>query len=163
VTPAAIDPLAGLRAYQLPEPVSWWPPAPGWWLLMVLCLVLAAAAAWWVLRMRQCRARYRAAMAEVASIRARYAVDGDATMLARDLSKLLRRYALAIRPRRDVAALAGEDWLRFLDAHGGGREFVEGVGRQLIDAPYRPRGDVAAEPLIELVGAWLRSNREVCR
>jgi hypothetical protein len=163
MNPAGPDPLAGLRAYRLPEAVSWWPPAPGWWLLTTLVLLLAAAAAWWWLRKRRCQARYRAAMAEVTSIRARYAVDGDATMLVRDLSKLLRRYALAMHPRRDVAALTGEDWLRFLDANGGGREFVDGVGRQLIDAPYRPVGDIAAEPLIDLVAAWLRSHREVCR
>jgi hypothetical protein len=62
-----------------------------------------------------------------------------------------------------VAALTGEDWLRFLDAHGGGNRFVAGDGRQLVDAPYRPPGHGAAEPLVGLVAAWLRSNREVCR
>ena len=34
------DPLAELRGYHPPDPVSWWPPAPGWWLLALLILGL---------------------------------------------------------------------------------------------------------------------------
>ncbi len=35
----AEDPLSQLRDIHLPEPVTFWPPAPGWWFILLLILI----------------------------------------------------------------------------------------------------------------------------
>jgi hypothetical protein len=157
-----LDPLAGLRDYHLPEAVSWWPPAPGWWLLLALLLLVGLALAWWTLRLRRCRAAARQAAHELKALRAALTEQRDSAAFIRGLSRLLRRYALAAFPGETAAALTGEDWLAFLDAHGGDGRFRDGPGRQLVEAPYRPAADVAADELADLVRDWIRRNREVC-
>ena len=178
MTPAGLtmsDPLAGLRGYHPPEPVSWWPPAPGWWLLTLLMAGLLALLLVWALRAwrrrRRLRAAPRAALDELAALRAAHARDADTAAYARGLSRLLRRFALARYPRRAVAGLSGEDWLAFLDAHGGAGRFQAGPGRELLVAPYRPGGELAARDnlatggelavgeLATLIEDWIQYNR----
>jgi hypothetical protein len=162
VTPGpAMDPLAGLRGYRLPEPVSWWPPAPGWWLLAGLGLVLLGLAVVWGRRRWRRRAPARAALRELAALRADLARDADAGAFVRGLSRLLRRYALTRFPRDRVAGLTGADWLAFLDAHGGAGRFGAGPGRLLAEAPYRPAPELPAAVLAELAADWIRHNRDV--
>jgi hypothetical protein len=161
--PAAAEPLAELRGYHLPEAVSWWPPAPGWWVLLGVVLLSGALALWWGLRRRRCHAAARQAVRELQILRTALAARRDHAEFVRGLSRLLRRYVLAAFPRHRVAALTGDDWLAFLDTHGGDGRFRDGPGRQLVEAPYRPAAEVAAEDLAALVADWIRRNREVCR
>ncbi len=156
----APDPLADLRGYHLPDPVSWWPPAPGWWLLALLGLSLLVLLAGWLVRRHRRGAAARAAQAELTALRAALAQDGDAAACARGLSRLLRRFALVRFPRRAVAGLSGEEWLAFLDAQGGGGRFQTGPGRLLLDAPYRPPQDLPVAELASLVEDWIRRNRQ---
>jgi len=161
VTPAAnTDALAELRGYHFPDPVSWWPPAPGWWLLAALLLLATSALVWTLWRRQRRRAALRAALVELDTLAGAH--DGlDPAEFARRLSRLLRRYALARFPRREVAGLAGEDWLRFLDAHGGDQAFTRGPGRLLREAPYRPAGDAPAlTELAALARSWMLHNAE---
>ena len=156
---AVPDPLADLRGYHLPDPVSWWPPAPGWWLLALLVLSLLVLLAGWLVRRHRRGAAARAAQAELTALRAALAQDGDAAACARGLSRLLRRFALVRFPRRAVAGLSGEAWLAFLDAQGGGGRFQSGPGRLLLDAPYRPPQDLPVAELASLVEDWIRRNQ----
>ena len=153
--------LAGLRGYHLPDAVGWWPPAPGWWLLLGLSLVLGGLFVWWGMRRRRREAAARQAERELARLRAALDGQGDPAAFVRGLSRLLRRYALARFPGLGAAALTGDDWLAFLDTHGGGGRFRHGPGRQLADAPYRPTVTAPVGELAELVQAWIRHNREV--
>jgi hypothetical protein len=159
---AGADPMAGLRGYHLPDVPSWWPPAPGWWALAVLLVVAVAITAWWILRRHRCRAAARQAARELAELRSHLAAGGDAAAFLRDLSKLLRRYAIAAFPRREVAALTGEQWLCFLDRHSDGERFRSGPGRQLLEAPYQAGSEGLTEELAALVEDWIRHNRESC-
>lgn len=159
--PTPADPLAALRDYHLPQVVSWWPPAPGWWLLAVLILLLLGTIVWWGLRRWRRRAAARLALRELAGLRVAFANDGDATVCVRGLSKLLRRYALAVFPRQQVAGVTGDAWLVFLDAHGSGPRFTTDIGRQLLVAPYRRAGELAVADLADLVADWIRRNHEV--
>jgi len=169
------DPLAGLRDWHLPEPVSWWPPAPGWWLVAVLILALLALALglWWLRRSRSAPAR--AALAELRALRVGLVDGADRRRFVAEISELLRRLALARYPRDQVAGLAGPQWLAFLDRTGGGSGFVQGPGQVLAEEPYRPVGRSpavagavsATSPelggLADLADRWIRAHWEASR
>lgn len=142
------DPLAGLRDIHLPVEPSWWPPAPGWWLAALLCAAVAGVA-FAVARRRRRRLPARAALAVLAEIETQYQATHDRALLARRLSELLKRYALA-RSGRRAAGLHGDAWLAYLDRLGRGHEFTRGVGRALATAPYAERADFDAVAMLDL-------------
>ena len=151
----ATNPLADLRDIHLPEPVSWWPPAPGWWLLVALSLVVVAGLLWlWRYRRRQ--TPRRVALAELTRLRADFQRDGDGAAVATGISALLRRLALTHFPRSQVAGLVGDAWLQFLDRTGGDNQFSAGPGRALIRAPYRPTEAFEIEALLNVAEAWIK-------
>ena len=139
--PAAPDPLAALRDWHLPDPVSWWPPAPGWWLVAGLALGAIALAV--VLGRRRWRqgAAVRTALGELEFLRGQLGAGLDPGGFAAAVSILLRRLALTRFPRERVAGLSGASWLAFLDATGGGDAFSHGPGRMLAELPYRAPGE----------------------
>jgi len=164
MTPEALaEALAELRGWHLPEPVSWWPPAPGWSTLGLAVLALAVWGGVSMLRHARRTAAARAALQELAALEAALARDGDVAAFLRGLSRLLRRFTLARFPRREVAGLTGERWLAFLDGQGGGWSFRTGVGRVLVAGPYRPGGEVKASELAALVRAWIARNARGAR
>ncbi len=134
-------PQLPLRDIHIPEPLSpldlayWWPPAVGWYVAIILIGI--AAAALWLLKQRQQRAKLaRAALYEMTQIEIAYAKHGDLQQLLRETSILLRRISLSYHPREDVASLAGEQWLSFLDTGLSKPYFSQGPGRLLLDGPY---------------------------
>lgn len=150
-----MNPAAGptLRDIHLPPPPGWWPPAPGWWLLglaIVLCGIFAFKKLY---KMQNTRRTRKAVMTELD----RYidAARGDPAALAAALSQFLRRMALRDTPA--AAALPDERWLRYLDSHLVGDEFARGVGRVLLDAPFRPVQAYDRAALIALVRRWTRN------
>lgn len=150
------DPLSQLREIHLPPAVSWWPPAPGWWLLVLLIVAVGVVAGWYLRRRARRLALYRTAMAEMAGIRRQYAAQADASRLAVDLSRLLRRVAITLRPGTEVAGLTGEAWLSWLDAQTGGKDFTRGPGRHLTEAAYSPVRELEdAQALLSLAQTWL--------
>jgi len=151
--------LQDLRGYRMPAPVDWWPPAPGWWLLAAFAVVTLVAGYLWIRRRSRRLAAVRRAEQELLRLHRRWRASGDTAAFVRGLSMLLRRFVLTRYPRDDVAALTGDDWLHFLDAHGGDGRFVDGPGRHLAVAPYAARPDVPADELADLVGRWIRRNR----
>jgi len=131
-------PLTDLRDYHLPEPVSWWPPAPGWWLLAALVILIAAILSWW--RSQRVRRRHasRLASRELGELRDAWQAEGDDLALLRGLSLLTRRFCLARFPADSPGGLYGDAWLAYLAAKSAEPAFVDGVGRRLTDAPYWP-------------------------
>lgn len=154
------DPLADLRDWHLPDPVSWWPPAPGWWLVAAGILVgLVLVVRLWF-RWRGRTSLQLAARLELERLGRDLAADGDRRRYLAELSRLLRRLALARYPRAQVAGLTGDDWLAFLDATGGAGEFSDGVGRVLVESAYRPTAEILFDPerLTTLVRRWIDST-----
>ena len=144
-----------LRDIHLPEAVSWWPPAPGWWLLLTLALVVGLLMGWLYRRQRR-NALKRAAQQTLSEIAEAYRQSGDAQLLARQLSVLLRRVSLSRYPREEVAGLTGHAWLSQLDRVLSGDEFQRGAGRALIEAPYAVDSRVDGPALLQLCERWLQ-------
>ena len=139
-----------LRDIHLPDPVSWWPPAPGWWALSVGIPLLIAALAWLILRRVT---PIMLALRELDFLESDQRMSAEAKL--RRLSILLRRTALTLYSREHVAGLIGEDWLRWLDQAFGEPRFSRGPGRLLVDAPYRPAQPGPLKELLALSREWL--------
>jgi len=147
-----------LKDIHLPEPLSWWPPAPGWIILAILIPLLVVGSYFIYKRIKQ----------KTALKTARYLLDAIkkekhqhplSTLTA--LSALLRRVAISVSPRSDVASLRGEAWLNFLDGSCKDKPFTTGVGRCLADAQYRPNlpADTDMEALFKLCECWLKQQK----
>ena len=147
--------LQEMHDIDLPGGLFFWPPAPGWWIMATLFLSLAilGACGWH----RRGRLR-RAALGELGRLRERHQAGGDQQQLVAELSLLLRRLALAIAPRKQVAGLHGTAWLGYLDRTSGSSEFSRGAGQVLRDLPYRSHGGADVPRLLELVELWIRRN-----
>jgi hypothetical protein len=148
-----MNPATGpiLRDIHLPPP-PWWPPAPGWWLVAALCVLCGIFAFVYARRRVRRRRQRRAVLAELD--RGIAAAGDDPAALAAALSRFLRRLTRHIAPA--AAAYPGERWLAWLDERAGSDEFRRGVGRVLLEAPFRrdARYDTAA--LIALVRRFAR-------
>lgn len=142
-----------LRDIHVPPPPAWWPPAPGWWLLAALLLAACIACAWWL------RRRMRARRARLAILRELEhcisAAGDDAVQLAAGLSRFLRRMSLREDPH--ATSLAGEAWLEYLDGRGHANGFRDGIGRVLLDAPFRSSAGFDRAQLVALVRRWTRT------
>lgn len=148
-----------LRDIHLPEPVSWWPPAPGWWALLALS-ILSFLALRYIYKIKRRRRIRVAALVAFKKLSNGFAQQPDTNRLAKDLSILLRRICLSYFPRAEVAGLTGEKWLLFLETSlGRGKShllFSEGIGRALITSPYQPNAELDGERLLNLCGNWIR-------
>lgn len=126
-----------LRDLHLPPDISWWPLAPGWWVLLA---ILAVGLGWLLyqslLRWRAGKPR-RTALRQLVQLKKAYQQSGNTQRLGIDLSELLRRAMLAYAPRSEVAGLAGERWLDWLDQGMDEKAFSQGAGKMIESLPYR--------------------------
>lgn len=150
-----MKPELALRDIHLPEPISWWPPAPGWWLVAIALIVAIALLIKWYRYRTNKLALRRIANRELLEIKHRHQQTSDDQQLVKELSILLRRVAMSIAPRDTAAGLTGETWLGFLDSLVSKPLFVSETGKQLITAPYQPGHAIDAPALIDLSEQWL--------
>ena len=143
-----------LRDLHLPEAVGRWPLAPGWWFLIALALVAIGYLLHLYLRHRSQGAARRHALRQLDAMTTEFEQHGDAVAFSSNLSELLRRTMLAYAPRRDVAGLTGDEWLRWLDRDLDQPRFQGETGRKLLELPYRrPDDDISAMDLVDVVAA----------
>ncbi len=147
-----------LKDIHLPEAVSWFPPALGWWLL-VLCLPLVTAFLYWLYK----RLTRQTALKSAKKILATIQQDrlGDNHKKLSELSVLLRRVAISLNPRAEVASLTGAAWLAFLDSSLKDAPFSQGIGQCLSYAPYQktPLTETQMNALIALCANWLNAQK----
>jgi len=149
--PASLDHLVDILS--LP-PVSWWPLAPGWYVVTAAVLVLLGVLVIkvWLHRRRN---HYRVlALSEI-----KHAGKG-ATAVAH-IAQVLKRTALAVAPRQNVAALSGEQWLQWLNQNGNGVSFSE-KSRQILSENIYGAGqadDADIEALARTAQAWINKHK----
>ena len=123
-----------LKDIHLPEAVGWWPPAIGWWLLALLIPLLLAFFYWLYKRLTR-KSAIKTARNNLIAIKQHPSLDNSQKL--RELSILMRRVAISVNPRTEVASLTGRPWLAFLDKSFTDASFSEGCGQLLAEAPYR--------------------------
>jgi hypothetical protein len=103
--------------------------------------------------------RRKRVLAVLAELELAFAAAPSPERLAR-MSVLMRRLALTRFPRRQVATLTGDAWLRFLDESGGDGRFAAGAGRALASGPYQRSlpADLDSTGLAALVREWVGKN-----
>jgi len=156
--------LDRLHDIVVPRPVPLWPPAPAWYwvigflLLVVLVLVLALFLYWQ-------RNRYRREALALWRQEC-HSLNDPATRgpgLVR-LAELLKRTALSVFPRDQVAGLTGTAWFGFLDRTASGSAFTSSDGKPLEDAAYDSRvastiDEAMARRSANSVRHWIRYHR----
>jgi hypothetical protein len=139
--------LERLHDVALPDPVPWWPPAPGWYLVATALVLLLGLIAWRRWRRWRAVAYRREALRALAAAR-------DAAGIA----EVLRRTALAVAPRTEIAALGGTSWPDWL-ANRCPRPMPAAVRTQLARGVYG-RGEAPAEvaALREYAALWIAQH-----
>jgi len=132
--------LHNLRDIFIPEAPPFWPPAPGVWVAVGIVVVVAI-----VIGLRSHAVRKRNAYRKAGLLLLQSA------KTSHDVAVVVKRVALAVFPREQVASLYGEDWVAFLH---------ESCPRNHFSAMYA--SDAGVEPsaeLVELAGIWIRHHR----
>jgi hypothetical protein len=150
------DPLANLRDIHLPEPVSWWPPAPGWWGLTVFILCLSGLGAYILFHAFKKKRHRRAALKELALLRN----NSDTRLALEQIAALLRRVAIQSFGRKEVVGLSGRKWLELLDRTGRTDQFSGGPGEALGENLYRADYQVTIDPIFQLAEKWIRCHKQ---
>lgn len=153
----AADPLTQLRDIHLPEPVSWWPPAPGWWVVALLALA-AIILLLLFSRNRWLRNQYRrAALHELENLT--NIPQGDQKLLLEEMSAILRRVAMHAYGRNEVAPLSGNRWLTFLDRTGGTDQFTQGMAKILGSGLYQDSTETDIGQVKMIIQRWIKGHR----
>lgn len=148
-----------LRDIHLPEPVSWWPPAPGWWLLGAgaLLAILLARRGYRLVKKARRRARLRReALGALDGIEHRFAADRDPAAALQAVSVLLRRVARTVFGDGAPVHLSGEEWVCWLRRHAP-PGMDTGSLAPLADAPYRARPEADPWAVIRAGRHWARA------
>ncbi len=132
--------LSNLRDIVVPKPPPFWPPAPGVWVVLAIVTAVMLVLCWRLYAARRRNAYRRAGLA---------LLGGAGTV--HDVSVLLKRVALAVFPREQVASLYGKDWVVFLN-----RTCSQST---LSEIATTDSGVAASQELIEHAGVWIRRHR----
>jgi len=161
--------LAQLADIHLPEPVSFWPPAPGWWVLAALVLALAAYLAAKYYQYYKKRKTCDFALRELDQAYQHYAQrengaedhqsDQEQGKLefVNQFNAVLRRVALWHFPQSNVASLGGQAWVDFIREKGDSSLLTDEIANALSKGRFQTRCEVDVDALNSLGHQWISS------
>lgn len=132
--------LSNLRDIVVPEAPSLWPLAPGAWLLLTIVVLFVVIIV----------LQYRASRQRNAYRRAGVALLTQATN-NHDVAVALKRVALAVYPREQVASLYGNDWLTFLNSSCQRCDFT--------DTDVTASSDGISQAYVSMARHWILHHR----
>jgi len=132
--------LSNLRDIFIPDPPLFWPPAPGAWVALGMVLAILLFIAWRLHTVRKRNAYRKAGLLLLRSAETAY-----------DVAVVVKRVALAVFPREQVASLYGQDWVEFLHESCPRSHFTAMLA---IEA-----GDVPDTEVVKLASIWIRHHR----
>jgi hypothetical protein len=152
-----MNPDAGLplRDIHLPDPVSWWPPAPGWWLLLCLLVIIGFLLFRVIKKIRQPVLK-KSAIAEVEKLINNYQQHQNRQLLVQQLSMLVRRIGMSYMSRRHMAGLTGTGWFKKLNSLGSDHVLHEDTIDILSQVPYQRQPEID-EQQIQTITSEIRS------
>lgn len=151
------DPLAGLKDIHLPEPISWWPPAPGWWFLTII-VMLAVGFGSFFLWQRIKKNRYRKEGLKKLDNIFLKVHEMEKKVFLQEISKIMRRVAIQSYGREKVSSLTGGKWLKFLDETGATSQFSEGEGIAFGTALYQADCKIDEGKIYTLARKWIKGH-----
>lgn len=151
------DPLSQLRDIHLPEPGSFWPPAPGWWLLAALLVVAVGFLAAWLIRKYRRNRWLKAAHAELGQLQRNNTYDN---VWFGQLNRLLKRCARICYPGSQPQNLSGSAWVEFL-LHTGGDQtpLSASVIEAMVAASWQPEPDCDPAQALAQARQWLQRQQ----
>jgi hypothetical protein len=156
--------LQNLNDIVLPARVSWWPLAEGWYFVIAALLIVFGWFCYRLLR-RWFSNRYRrAALREFRLLEKNIQSAADREASLRQIPALIKRTALAVYPRGQVASLAGSSWHTFLNSKVKNPPFTEPVV-EILDRVSYSAGDLneldgqAAATLLKATHHWLKHHQ----
>jgi len=156
--------LQNLNDIVLPAQVGWWPLATGWYFLFALLLTVIAWIGYRSLKHWSGNRYRRAALEQFHSLKQGMQDDTRRDESLGRIPVLLKRTALTVYPRKQVASLAGKDWHQFLNSKTKEPLFTGTVAETLDLVSYSAGGlnEVTPQASAALLGAtyqWLKHHR----
>ena len=152
-----------LKGIALPPEISWWPLAYGWWIVIGLVLI-ALIAAFFVVRHLVEQRRHNP---KREALNALLVIEQSSTLTrqqaALECNTLLKRTALSLYPREQVASLSGKAWLAFLIAHTEkplAQELEALIGSLYQADTDTPVDQKALKAFTDVTRAWISSAKE---
>lgn len=155
--------LDKLNDIIVPPAISWWPLAEGWYILLGLAVSFFIP---WLIQYYyryKADAYRRSALLELERISA----INDITLKQSRLFQLLKRTALSVYPRQQVAALSGTKWWEFLAQHSRVRFTAVPLERysQILYYPDSFDSSAAQQQFVTQfaseVKQWIRTHKRV--
>jgi len=153
------DPLAQLRDIHLPEPISWWPPAPGWWLLSVIVFAVLFFCVRWLIKRRANNCYRREALQYLAQIP--ITQPNDPLTQCQEILSLLRRTAKTAYPQLALESDLTSTMLARLNQCCKSTAFDATLRQQLSELPYQANPEIPKALLLQFIDAtqqWLKTH-----